>query len=112
MSCAPGASGWALPGRRFRAAQPIWEIDLRSPSLAYLSDHVVGDAPILPGAAIVSMGLGVGRSLRGGDVLCVEQVELLRMVALDPQTGPLVQCRADAWGPGVEIHTSADSVEW
>ncbi len=112
IASAPASAGRTLLGRRLRTAQPIWEVDLRARFFAYLADHVIGDAAILPGAAIVSIGLGVVRSLRGDGALCLEQVEFLRMVALNPETGPLVQCHADAWGPGIEIHAAGDAGEW
>jgi acyl transferase domain-containing protein len=44
----------------------VFEAPLRHPLLAYLSDHVVGPAPIVPGAAFLEAGLAAGAMLLAG----------------------------------------------
>ena len=109
-----GGAGSAarLPGRRLRTAQPTWEVDLSGTAFSYLADHVIGDAAILPGAAIVAIALGVARDLRGDGPLCVERIEFVRMLQLGGSDGPIVQCRAEADGPGVVIEAAEDDEGW
>ncbi|MGW1374167.1 SDR family NAD(P)-dependent oxidoreductase [Streptomyces sp. NPDC002446] len=61
-------SGHPLLGKRLAASVPTWSADLDRASLAWLADHRVGGAAVLPGAALVELGLAAARHLGDGPV--------------------------------------------
>jgi acyl transferase domain-containing protein len=61
-------SGHPLLGRRLAAREPTWSTDLDTAALAWLADHRVGGAAVLPGAALVELGLAAAQQLNAGPV--------------------------------------------
>ena len=68
------------PGHR------VWEADFDLERLAFLSDHRVQGAAVLPGAGYVEMALAAGREALGESGLVLEDVAFERLLFL-PETG-------------------------
>ena len=70
--------GWRLQGTDFG-----WENTLDSIALPWLADHQVGGAIVLPGAAYAEMALAAAREWQGGEVLALEELDILSPIVFD-----------------------------
>ncbi|MEV0639902.1 SDR family NAD(P)-dependent oxidoreductase [Streptomyces sp. NPDC050619] len=82
----PAASN-PLLGRRLLAADPTWG---REQSAAWIADHKVGDAVVMPGTAFLDMALSAAREVHGGPVELLD-ISLARSLVLpsDPGSAPV-----------------------
>lgn len=97
------ATGQSLPGARVALALDgvsCFAADCDAPRLAYLGDHQVSGAAVMPGAAYLSMALGAGRSGNAGPCI-VNAVRLLRALPLVP--GLMVQTLHTAVDGAVQV---------
>jgi acyl transferase domain-containing protein len=86
----------------------VFAAPLRHPLLSYLSDHVVGPAPIVPGAAFLEAGLAGGTVLLGGSGAADAGATALLGLAGAALVSPLALPRAagTAWPV---LHVSVDA---
>lgn len=96
-----------LLGWRVTVAQPVWEQILDTSRLGWLADHVIQDAAVFPGAGYIEMALAAGRALLGDGPLQLEDMDILKPLAL-PATGgwPRVTLQVDAADGRCEIVSS------
>ncbi|MFC9930338.1 SDR family NAD(P)-dependent oxidoreductase [Streptomyces sp. NPDC127190] len=76
-----------LLGRRLLGADPTWG---REQNAAWISDHKVGEAVLMPGTGFLDMALSAAREVSGGPVELLD-VSLIRSLALpsDPGSAPV-----------------------
>ncbi|WP_063798007.1 type I polyketide synthase [Streptomyces sp. 150FB] len=76
-----------LLGRRLLAADPTWG---REQSAAWIADHKVGDAVVMPGTGFLDMALSAAREVHGGPVELLD-ISLTRSLVLpsDPGAAPV-----------------------
>ncbi|MDE2254941.1 MAG: type I polyketide synthase, partial [Betaproteobacteria bacterium] len=72
-----------LLGYRLKEFRAAWENHLDPIKLPWLSDHKVGGAVVLPGAAYVEMALAASREWFGGDHFVLENLDILSPVVFD-----------------------------
>jgi acyl transferase domain-containing protein/acyl carrier protein len=96
-----------------------WEAEVEVEHLAYLADHRVGEATVMPGAGYVEMAVGAAREVYGEEgVVCVEEMEFERAMVVMEGSGRKVQVvmREEGEGRGsVEIHSrggEGEGGEW
>ncbi|WP_345662246.1 type I polyketide synthase [Streptomyces venetus] len=76
-----------LLGRRLPAADPTWG---REQGAAWIADHKIGDAVVMPGTGFLDMALSAAREVSGGPVELLD-VSLTRSLVLpsDPGSAPV-----------------------
>lgn len=76
-----------LLGRRLLAADPTWG---REQGAAWIADHKIGDAVVMPGTAFLDMALSAAREVHGGPVELLD-ISLARSLVLpsDPGSAPV-----------------------
>ncbi len=67
-----------LLGERLKAGEPVWENRLWADKPAWIRDHVVAGAALLPGAAFVEMLAAAARNAFGAGPIEIENLELRR----------------------------------
>ena len=68
-----------LLARRMNVSQPVWELDLLAPRLAWLRDHRVGGGQVLPGAVYIEAALEAAQCMYGdSDIVSVDEVKFER----------------------------------
>lgn len=72
-----------LLGYRLKEPAAAWENHLDPQTLPYLTDHKVGGAMVLAGAAYVEMALAVSREWFGGEACAIEEIDILAPVVFD-----------------------------
>jgi len=72
-----------LLGYRLKDAEAVWENPLDPQILAYLADHQVGGAAVLPGAAYVEMALAASREWFGQVRHEMEEMDIIAPVVFD-----------------------------
>lgn len=76
-----------LLGVRRSGAVELWESDLATANLAYLTDHVIDGLPILPAAAFIEAALEVARRLHPeAQGVALRTMSIERALPLNPQT--------------------------
>lgn len=74
-----------LLGWRLKDASAAWENILDLETCAWLADHKVANAIVLPGAAYVEMALAAAREHFGGDRQEIEELDILVPIVLDSE---------------------------
>ncbi|RDG37781.1 type I polyketide synthase [Streptomyces corynorhini] len=72
-----------LLGRRLLGADPTWG---REQSAAWIADHRIGDAVVMPGTAFLDMALSAAREVHGGPVELLD-ISLARSLVLPGEPG-------------------------
>jgi len=78
-----GPSGHPMLGERMLAPGANWEIELNRNFQPFINDHRVQDHVVFPGAAYVEAGLAIGNAEYGAVPLVIENLCLVRMLALN-----------------------------
>jgi acyl transferase domain-containing protein/NADPH:quinone reductase-like Zn-dependent oxidoreductase/acyl carrier protein len=100
----PSRREHALLGWRVSPAMPAWEQVLDASRLGWLADHVIQDAAVFPGAGYIDMALAAGRLLFGEGPLQVEDMDILKPLALPASGGwPRLHTRVDPADGSCEI---------
>ncbi|RTR05127.1 type I polyketide synthase [Halomonas nitroreducens] len=76
-----------LLGYRLAQQALTWESELDTGRQPWLGDHVVGDAPVFPGAGYVELALAVGALWRAPATLDIEELEIQAPLMLDGPHG-------------------------
>jgi phthiocerol/phenolphthiocerol synthesis type-I polyketide synthase C len=83
---------WGLLGWRAAQGEGPWRLTLDAACPAWLSDHVVDGAPVLPAAAFVEMALAAAAETHGDEPLELIGLDLFRALPLD---GARAELRVD-----------------
>ncbi len=89
------------------APLPTWEVTLDAGSLAYLRDHRVAEQVVFPGAAYAEVGLALAEKWHGAEPCTVEQLELLRPLALERGAEPTLRTTFDPQSSTFTIDSTA-----
>ncbi|MFB4315180.1 L-histidine N(alpha)-methyltransferase [Actinomadura sp. 21ATH] len=92
-----GPAPHPLLGRRDTGPEPVWTHRIEHAPLAYLQDHKVGEAVVMPAAAFIDMALAAGRQVHDGPVE-IDRLTILRALTL-PFDDPDMNVR---------LHTAVD----
>ncbi|ALM53729.1 type I polyketide synthase [Halomonas huangheensis] len=76
-----------LLGYRMRVLEACWQNQLDIQRLPWLADHVVGNAPIFPGAGYVEMAIAAAIHQHDSPVVEIESLEILAPLMLDGPHG-------------------------
>ena len=103
-----------LLGARLRSARPVWENDAGTGATEYLQEHIVQGSPVYPGAAYVEMALAARRSIDPGSSIVVRDIEFLKPLVLDRESGTAIQFAFDPEDGGFEVFSSngSDAATW
>jgi acyl transferase domain-containing protein/acyl carrier protein len=107
------AVGHPLLARRLATAQPTYEIRLDPEAPAYLDDHRINGAAIVPATALVEMALHAGAEALGATRARLEDVVIRRPLPFDGAR--LVQVTITGEGDGVgefRVFSRADGQAW
>lgn len=96
-----------LLGRRLPGAQPLWEIRLDVPALAWIDDHRVQDQVVVPGASYVAMAMAAARRLAPQGYLILRDISFQRPLIVG-QGRPRAQIAFDSDGTDFGIFSRAD----
>lgn len=72
-----------LLGYRLKMAPTLWENALDCVAMAWLGDHKVGGAAVLPAAGYVEMALAASQAWLGGETFEIEEMEISAPIVLD-----------------------------
>ena len=84
-------------------AQPAWTTRLAGPRLAFLREHVVDGAAVMPGAATIEACLAAAAEL--GELASVEELHFERALVLEEGAGVDLRLRVE--DGGIEVHGRA-----
>ncbi|WDZ54630.1 non-ribosomal peptide synthetase/type I polyketide synthase [Paenibacillus polymyxa] len=82
-------------GRRLKTSSPIWEIELNTTYMTYLSDHKIQGIEVFPGAGYVELGMACARSYFGEGFYTVEDIKFENALFLNQGVSPVVQVVLD-----------------
>ncbi|QSX77637.1 SDR family NAD(P)-dependent oxidoreductase [Agrilutibacter solisilvae] len=103
--------GDSLLGARLDAPSPAWTRTLTPTKLAYLRDHQVQGALILPGAGYVELGLAVHAAVRGTLPASLAGLEFHSALVIDPASPPAMHVSLDEAAGTYCVH-SRQSAGW
>jgi phthiocerol/phenolphthiocerol synthesis type-I polyketide synthase C len=92
--------GWPL-----KDAVAGWENILDPRSQPWLTDHCVGGAVVLPGAAYIEMALAAGREWFGGVTLELEELDIVAPVVFDGEHGRAIRFNLNSRDGAFEIRS-------
>ena len=92
--------GWAVPGQ-----DNVWENVLDPVVLPWLGDHKVGGAVVFPGTAYAEMGLAAARQWISGEVLALEELDILSPMVFDGEHARTLQLSLDPGDGGFRIRS-------
>ncbi|MEW2360087.1 beta-ketoacyl synthase N-terminal-like domain-containing protein, partial [Spirillospora sp. NPDC029432] len=87
----PGAEPHPLLGARHASPDPQWSRRIDHAPLAYLKDHRVGEAIVMPTAAFIDMALAAGEQVHGAPVQ-IDRMAIIRALTL-PFDDPAMDLR-------------------
>ncbi len=87
-----------LLGYRLRHQTLSWESQLDTQRYPWLADHKVGDAVLFPGAGFIELALAAAQRLRHGDLLDIEELEILGPLLLDELNSKVVRLTLADYG--------------
>lgn len=94
-----------LLGWRLKDTEAAWENSLDPATLAWLVDHKVGGAVVLPGAAYVEMALAAAREWFSGERFELEELDILAPVVFDGEHARSMRFEFSARDGGFQIRS-------
>lgn len=92
--------GWPL-----KDAVAGWENVLDPRTQAWLADHSVGGAVVLPGAAYIEMALAAAREYFGGETMEIEELDIVAPVVFDGEHGRSIRFDLNPRDGGFQIRS-------
>lgn len=92
--------GWPLAGQ-----DTVWENVLDPVVLPWLGDHKVGGAVVFPGTAYAEMGLAAAHQWLDGEVLALEELDILSPMVFDGEHARTLQLALDTRDGGFQIRS-------